>query len=486
MPTNWVNNMTLQPVILAGGPGTRLWPLSKESYSKPFLAINGVTSLIQETAIRLKGLSERPAIVVCAETNRFLVKDQLEEINQHPASIILEPTGKNTAPALTIAAIQAVTENKDAILLSLHSDHIIKNVDSFQNSLKSAVPVAAAGDIVTFGIVPSTPHSGFGYLRKGKLENGLGKLLDFIEKPDRETALNFLNSGEYLWNSGILMLKASLWLEQVKTHAPEIYKTCTDAMDLSTEDGLFIRPDSGIFRTCPSDAIDYAVMEKVVRDPKRPACWVSEINAGWSDLGSWNSFWEDGIPDNQGNVTSGDVFLQSVSDSLVLSTHRTVGVLGLKQAVVVETADSILVTTMEHEESVKNLVTEINSKGKFNTDHHVKIHRPWGSYEILDEGAGFQVKRLTVRAGESLSLQVHKHRAEHWVVVKGTASVTKGENTLTLEENESTFISQGETHRLENKTDSNLEIIEVQSGSYLGEDDIVRIEDKYNRTDGPA
>ena len=475
--------MTLQPVILAGGPGTRLWPLSKESYSKPFLAINGKTSLIQETAIRLKGLSEQPAIVVCAESNRFLVKDQLEEINHRPDSILLEPIGKNTAPALTIAAIQAVNANADAILLSLHSDHIIKKVDSFQNSLRSAVPAAASGGIVTFGIVPSTPSSGFGYLRKGKLKNGIGELLDFTEKPDEKTALDFLNSEQYLWNSGILMLKASLWLDQVQKHAPEIYETCTSAMDLSTKDGLFIRPDSEIFRTCPSDAIDYAIMEKIVGDEKKPSCWVSEIDAGWSDMGSWNSFWEDGIPDNQGNVTSGDVFLRSVNDSLILSTHRTVGVLGLEQAIVVETADSVLVTTMEHEQAVKDLVTDINSKDRFSPDHHIKIHRPWGTYEILDEGVGFQVKRLTVRAGESLSLQVHKYRAEHWVVVKGKAFVTKGENTLTLEENESTFISQGEKHRLENKTDSNLEIIEVQSGSYFGEDDIVRIEDKYSRAD---
>ena len=252
-------------------------------------------------------------------------------------------------------------------------------------------------------------------------------------------------------------------------------------MDSSTKDGLFLSPESEIFKTCPSDAIDYAVMEKVVGNPEGPPCWISEIDAGWSDLGSWHSFWKNGVPDAQGNVTTGEVFLQSVTDSLILSTHRTLGVLGLDQAIVVETADSILVTTMEHEQLVKDLVEDINSDGNSNTNHHVKIHRPWGTYEILDKGPGFQVKRLTVKAGESLSLQVHQHRAEHWIVVKGIASVTKGEITLTLEENESTFISQGEKHRLENTTKSDLEIIEVQSGSYFGEDDIVRIEDKYDR-----
>ena len=473
--------MTIQPVILAGGTGTRLWPLSKESYSKPFLAIDGGRSLIQETSNRLKGITEQSSIVVCAETNRFLVKDQLEEIDQSPEWIILEPIGKNTAPALTIAAIQAVRENDRSILLSLHSDHIIQDVDSFQKSLKTAVPAAESGGIVTFGIIPSTPSSGFGYLRKGEIKNGLGELLDFIEKPDEKTALEFLDSGQYLWNSGIFMLKASIWIEQVRKHAPEIYEVCKSAMDSSTKDGLFLRPESEIFKTCPSDAIDYAVMEKVVGNPEGPLCWVSEIDAGWSDLGSWHSFWKNGIPDDQGNVTTGEVFLKSVTDSLILSTHRTLGVLGLDQAIVVETADSILVTTMEHEQLVKDLVEDINSDRNSNTNHHVKIHRPWGTYEILDKGPGFQVKRITVKAGESLSLQVHQHRAEHWIVVKGIASVTKGEITLTLEENESTFISQGEKHRLENTTKSDLEIIEVQSGTYFGEDDIVRIEDKYNR-----
>jgi mannose-1-phosphate guanylyltransferase/mannose-6-phosphate isomerase len=438
--------------------------------------------MFQETVLRLDEIESFDPIVVCNEAHRFLVTDHFEQISRTPQAIILEPTGRNTAPALTLAAIYSTARDSQSIILSLPADHIIQDNAAFRKAINLGLPLAEDGGIVTFGIEPTEPNIGFGYIRKGSAHKDYFSLLDFVEKPSFEKATIMMNSGEYLWNSGIFMLRSSLWIEQIRLHSPKILEACEVAMARGNEDGAFFRPSIKQFESSPNDAIDYAVMEKmVVNGTDGPDCWVIPLDAGWSDIGAWSTLWLEGEHDVSGNVTSGNVHIQSVNDSLILSNHRTVAAVGIEKAIIVETKDAVLVTTMESEQAVKDLVANLGEELEVLKKHHQVVSRPWGTYEITDSGSGFQVKHLYIKAGESLSLQKHSYRAEHWVVVSGKATVTREQQVFTLEVNESTFIPTGSKHRLQNKTTEPLEIIEIQSGSYLGEDDIVRFEDKYNR-----
>ena len=438
--------------------------------------------MLQDTVLRLDDIESLDPIVVCNEEHRFLVTDHFDQISRTPQTIILEPTGRNTAPALTLAAIHSAEMDSESIILSLHADHIVKDIVAFRKAINLGVPLAEDGGIVTFGIEPSEPNIGLGYIRKDLDHKNYFSFLEFVEKPSLEQATSMMNSGEYLWNSGIFMLRSSLWIEQIGFHSPKILNACTDAMAKGAKDGTFFRPSKKQFESAPNDAIDYAVMEKVAGNvTDGPDCWVIPLDAGWSDVGAWSTFWIEGEHDASGNVTAGNVHTESVNDSLILSNHRAVAAVGIKNAIIVETKDAVLVTSMESEQAVKDLVSNLDEEFGMLKKHHQVVSRPWGTYEITDFGPGFQVKHLYVKAGESLSLQKHSYRAEHWVVVSGEATVTHEQEVFTLKENESTFIPVGSKHRLQNKASEPLEIIEIQSGSYLGEDDIVRFEDKYNR-----
>ena len=487
--------MALHPVILAGGSGTRLWPLSREFYPKPFLNVVGQHSMLQETILRLDvidGLS--PPIVVCNEEHRFLVAEHTRQINCAPHSIILEPAGRNTAPALALAALslQANSEDDDPVMLVLPADHVITDVTAFQTAIVHGSRLAGQGCVVTFGIVPTGPKTGYGYIRKGSLHvsgkpdaNGdvlAYRLTQFVEKPSESRAMEMLDTGEYLWNSGMFVMRVSIWLEQLENFRPDIAEACRQAYKHGDQDGVFYRPDSEEFAACPSDTIDYAVMERITgASSSGPTSVVVPLDAGWSDIGSWSALLDVQPRDEDGNVIEGDVYIHRVKNSLVMGQHRLVAAIGLESIVVVETADAVLVAHTDHVEEVKELATQLKRDERAELENHRKVHRPWGWYETVDSGPGFQVKRITVNPGAALSLQMHHHRAEHWVVVRGTAKVTKGDEEFYLHENESAYVPIGEHHRLENPGRIPLEIIEVQSGSYLGEDDIVRFEDRYNR-----
>ena len=490
----------LQPIILAGGSGTRLWPLSRELYPKQFLSLIGEKSLLQETICRLDAIGPDVAspVIVCNEEHRFLAAEDMRQIDVKSSRIILEPEGRNTAPALTLAAYYLVdvcqqNGSSDPVMLVMPADHAIMDVPTFQEVVKQGVALAEKGYLVTFGIVPSSPKTGFGYIRKGERieESRNGKqsgapfrIAAFVEKPDRATAEQMLETEEYLWNSGIFMMRASVWLEQLEYHRSDIAEACRDACKRATTDGDFFRPDPELFAACPSDSIDYAVMEKMgVNGTSHHGAEsiVLPLDVGWSDLGEWSTLWEIGDKDADGNVVQGDVYSHFTKNSLIIGQHRIVAAVGLEDVIIVDTPDAVLVASKEHVQDVKALVAQLKSEGRPEQENHNKVHRPWGSYKSVDRGPGFQVKRLTVNPGASLSLQMHHHRAEHWVVVKGTARVTKGEEQFLLTENESAYVPVGVKHRLENAGTTMLEIIEVQTGSYLEEDDIVRFEDKYNR-----
>ncbi len=473
----------LIPVILSGGAGTRLWPLSRELYPKQFLPLTGERTMIQETALRVVGLpSVADPIVVCNEAHRFMVAEQLRQVGVAPQAILLEPEGRNTAPALAVAALaaQAGASGKRAdastrLLLVLPADHVLADVAAFHRAVETAIPAARDGRFVTFGVVPTHPETGYGYIQKGAEAGPVLRVAAFVEKPDAAKAAQFVASGDYLWNSGMFLVPAQGYLDELRRLDPAMLSACEQAYAGAVRDLDFIRLDRAAFESCRADSIDYAVMEKTDRAAVVP------LAAGWGDVGSWASL-QDALPaDSEGNVTHGDVLTEDSRDCLLYSTDRLVAAVGLDQHVVIETKDAVLVAPKDRVQDVKRLVERMKKAGRSEPGLHREVFRPWGSYDSIDAGERFQVKRLTVKPGAVLSLQLHRHRAEHWVVVKGTARITRGEEVFLLSENESTFIPVGTVHRIENPGDEPLQIIEVQSGSYLGEDDIVRLEDHYGR-----
>ena len=464
------------PVILSGGSGTRLWPLSRKLHPKQFIELMGKTTLFQEAVLRLPESIESP-LIICNEEHRFLAAEQLREINKEPKNIILEPVGRNTAPAIALAALKSIKESEDAILLVLSADHLIQDMDKFHQAIALATKQAEQNKLVTFGIAPNKIETGYGYIKANISKNkNYYDIDEFVEKPDYKTAKKYVDSGGYFWNSGMFMFKASVYLSELEKYEPEILSACQKSCQTEFYDLDFIRLNEQEFLKCPSQSIDYAVMEKT----KNASMVV--LDANWNDVGSWTALWDSQVKDNNDNLVVGDVILDKVSDTYVHSTsNRLVSVIGLSDLIVVDTQDAVLVTNKEHAQDVKNIVEKIKKSGRLESDQHRKIFRPWGYYDSIDRGEGFQVKRILVNPGQKLSLQKHNHRSEHWVVVKGKAQVTCGEKTFQLIENQSTYISLGKVHRLENIEDTPLEIIEIQTGSYLGEDDIIRIDDDYER-----
>ncbi|MBF0453484.1 MAG: mannose-1-phosphate guanylyltransferase/mannose-6-phosphate isomerase [Magnetococcales bacterium] len=468
----------LVPVILSGGSGTRLWPLSRESYPKQFLPILSEHSLFQSTIERLEGVENLGSpLIVCNEQHRFLVAEQARAIGVVPDSIILEPMGRNTAPATACAALIALKTNPNAVVLVLPADHVIQKVASYQKSVALGMAEAEKGKLVTFGIVPSSPETGFGYIRRGEPVAGGSAfgVAQFVEKPDHQTATGYVDSGEYYWNSGMFLFRADRFLEEMEKWAPAILSACQQAVEKGEKDMDFCRLDPESFSASPKDSIDYAVMEKTDLSVVIP------LDAGWNDVGSWSALWEVGEKDEQNNVVMGDVCLAETDNCYINADHRLVATVGLSDHVVVETADSVFVAPKSQVQKVKNLVDLLKSGGRSETLFHRKVYRPWGAYESIFVARRFQVKLITVNPGSVLSLQKHHHRAEHWVVVQGTAKVTRGTEVMMLTEDQSTYIPVGVIHRMENPGIIPLELIEVQSGSYLGEDDIVRYEDQYGR-----
>lgn len=473
------------PVVLSGGAGTRLWPLSREKYPKQLLPLVGEYSMLQETVRRVDGLANAGSpIIVCNEDHRFVVAEQVRLLGKQ-GQILLEPFGRNTAPALTLAALWATREGDDPVLVVMPADHVILDVALFLEALTRAVPLAKRGLAVTFGITPDCPETGYGYIQRGEglPDDQAFMLRRFVEKPDRETAQDYLNSGDYLWNSGLFVMRASTWLSALSVCRPDILEACRVALSVGVQDGDFVRVDSASFKQCPSDSIDYAVMERLSDGQENlPECAVIPLSAGWSDVGAWDALWKVLPKCEAGNSVRGDVMLEACRNTLVMSESRLVTCVGVEDLVVVETNDAVLVAHHDATQDVKKIVDRLKAEKRPVAQAHRKIHRPWGWYDGVDAGQRFQVKRICVKPGASLSLQMHHHRAEHWIVVTGTARVTKGDEVFLVTENQSTYIPLGTTHRLENPGMVPLEMIEVQSGSYLGEDDIVRFEDTYGRS----
>ena len=479
--------MHIQPVILSGGSGTRLWPLSREQHPKQLLPLTGELSLLQETARRLDGFAgplpvAAAPLVVCNEEYRFITAEQLRAAGRPAKALILEPAGRNTAPALTLAALSEA--EADPVLLVMPADHVVTDRAAFQRAMAEGARQAMAGAVVAFGIVPERAETGYGYIRAGAaLGEGAARRLEaFVEKPDRATAEQYVASGAYSWNSGIFMLRASVWLRALRHFRPDMAAACERALAGGQRDADFLRVDKAAFLACPADSIDYAVMEKLPAAAGLGiAAVVVPMAAGWSDVGAWDALWQVLEKDAAGNVARGEVLLHEARDTLTFADGRMVACVGVENLVVVETADAVLVAHKDRTQEVKHIVARLKAERRPQADAHRKVHRPWGWYDSVDAGARFQVKRIVVKPGATLSLQMHHHRAEHWVVVRGTARVTRGEETFLVAENESTFIPLGVKHRLENPGMVPLEIIEVQSGAYLGEDDIVRFEDSYGR-----
>ncbi|WP_430447033.1 MAG: mannose-1-phosphate guanylyltransferase/mannose-6-phosphate isomerase [Pseudomonas piscis] len=467
----------LIPVIMAGGSGSRLWPLSRQLNPKQFLRLaDSELSMLQATIDRLEGLDVELPRLICNEEHRFLAAEQLRRIGMENANILLEPVGRNTAPALALAALQASSEEADPVLLVLAADHLIKDVVAFQQSVQQALPLALAGKLVTFGIVPTQPETGYGYIEKGKALDADGfEVTRFVEKPDADTAQAYVASGHYLWNSGMFMFRARRYLDELEKFRPDILAACRSALVSGEQDMHFTRVGREAFINCPSESIDYAVMERTADAVVVP------LDAGWNDIGSWSALWEVGSKDAQGNVCHGDVLVEQTSNTFVHSQSRLVSTLGVDGLIIVETKDAVLVAHKDHVQNVKRIVDTLVAEGRGESIDHREVYRPWGVYDSIDNGSRYQVKRITVKPGAKLSLQMHHHRAEHWIVVSGTARVTNGEKTYLVTENQSTYIPVGQVHTLENPGVIPLELIEVQSGSYLGEDDIVRFEDVYGR-----
>lgn len=463
--------MSICPVIMAGGSGTRLWPLSRAAHPKQFLRLHGEDTMLQATVKRLSGLDVQSSITICNEEHRFFVAEQLREIGKL-GSIILEPVGRNTAPAIALAAL---TAKDDPLLLVLAADHVIQDEAAFREAVTRAIPLAEAGKLVTFGIVPSEPHTGYGYIKRGK-DIGKGFEVDaFVEKPSSDVAQDYFSSGDYYWNSGMFLFRASSYLEELKKFRPDILEQCQGSvMDVKT-DLDFLRIDKDMFESCPAESVDYAVMEKTSHAVVVP------MDAGWSDIGSWSSLWDISEKDSEGNSTHGDVILHNTRNSYVRSDNKLVAVIGVDDLVVVSTKDALMVAHKDSVQDVKMITESLKIQARSEWQLSREVYRPWGKYDSIDSGERYQAKRITVKPGAKLSVQMHHHRAEHWVVVSGTARVTNGDKTFLLSENESTYIPVGVVHALENPGKVELELIEVQSGSYLGEDDIVRFEDRYGR-----
>lgn len=481
------------PVILSGGSGTRLWPLSRELYPKQLLSLVGDNTMLQDTLLRLKnfeGLGD--PIIICNENHRFMVAEQLRTIDLKPASIILEPIGRNTAPALAVAALNALSHDTDPVLLVLPADHFIRDVPAFHDALRTGEHFALQKYLITFGIVPDAPETGYGYIKKGETIGG--KAIDagekvsnrqveavniekFVEKPNLEKAKQYLDSGNYYWNSGMFMFKASRVIDELKKFVPDIVEACEKSLQEGREDLDFFRLDAKYFESCPSDSIDYAVMEKTDSGAMVP------LQAGWNDLGSWEALWQVGEKDENENVVHGDVLVHDVKNSYLHADNRMIAAVGLEDHIVVETSDAVLISPRNRVQDVKRIVDKLKVNKRPEALSHKKVYRPWGTSDSIDSSDRFQVKRITVKPGARISLQKHFHRAEHWIVVRGTALVKKGEEEFILKEDESIYIPLGVTHRLENPGKIPLELIEVRSGSFLGEEDIVRSEDDYGRTE---
>lgn len=480
-------NLLIQPVILCGGTGTRLWPLSRETYPKQLLNLTGRNTMLHDTILRLNdvvcpNLSALAPILVGNEEYRFLMAEQLRQTGVESGTLFLEPCGRNTAPALTLAALEAGSGGggADPVLVVMAADHVIQNLEAFREAVVIAAHFAESGQLVTLGVRPQAPETGYGYIRLGEAIGNVAYVVEkFVEKPDVDTAREYLASGRYLWNSGIFVVKASVWLEKIGRFRSDILDACRVAFEMKTVGADFVRAGCDAFAECPSDSIDYAVMEPLTT-LETGAVVLVPLDAGWSDVGAWSALWQIGEKDSNGNVLKGDVITVDTTNTLVMS-DRLVATVGLNDTVVVETPDAILVANRNQIQKVKEVVLKLKATSRRETSLHRKVYRPWGWYDSIDCGPRFQVKRIVVNPGGVLSLQMHHHRAEHWIVVSGTAKVTKGNETFLVSENESTYIPLGVTHRLENPGTLPLEMIEVQSGSYLGEDDIVRFEDTYGR-----
>ncbi|MEL4394883.1 mannose-1-phosphate guanylyltransferase/mannose-6-phosphate isomerase [Shewanella algae] len=465
----------MRVVVLAGGSGTRLWPLSRRNYPKQFLPLIGQNTMLQDTLLRLRGEYQEPPLVICNEEHRFIVSEQLRIIGELGSEIILEPAGRNTAPAIALAALRAIRGNEDPILLVLAADHVISDVGAFKSAIEAARAKASQGDMVTFGIVPGHPETGYGYIKRGGETGGGYRVDKFVEKPSSEVAKEYLDSGEYYWNSGMFMFRASIYLEELRTFRPDIYKACADAIKDESSDLDFTRVNRTAFESCPDESIDYAVMEKTSR------AIVIPLEAGWNDVGGFASLWDVAVKDKDGNAIRGDVVSIDTFNCLVLGNEKLVATVGVEDLVIVNTKDAILVAHKDKAQEVKHIVNKLKADGRKEVTFHREVYRPWGKYDSVDNGERFQVKRITVKPGAKLSVQMHHHRAEHWIVVSGTAKVTIDGKEQFVTENQSVYIPITAVHALENPGKVDLELIEVQSGSYLGEDDIVRFEDRYGR-----
>ncbi|MDN3489409.1 mannose-1-phosphate guanylyltransferase/mannose-6-phosphate isomerase [Pseudoalteromonas sp. APC 3694] len=465
------------PVIMAGGSGTRLWPLSRGNYPKQFLALDDSnTTMLQQTIKRLSGIEHSPAMLICNEEHRFIAAEQVRQLDVQHSGIFLEPVGRNTAPAIALAALKAIENDQDALLLVLAADHVIENPIAFQESVKNGAELAKRGKLVTFGIVGDKPETGYGYIKRGE-QYQTGFVVDkFVEKPSLDVAEQYIESGNYYWNSGMFIFKASRYLEELKTYRPDIYSACSSAMKVQSDDMDFIRVDKTAFEACPDESIDYAVMEHT-KDAV-----VVPMDAGWNDVGGFVALWEVSKQDESGNAFNGDVKAINTKNTLVYNDDKLIAAVGVEDLVIINTKDAVLVAHKNESQKVKAIVQQLKDEHRSEATFHREVYRPWGKYDSVDNGERFQVKRITVKPGAKLSVQMHHHRAEHWIVVSGTAKVHLDGKEQYLTENESVYIPITSVHALENPGKVNLELIEVQSGSYLGEDDIVRFEDRYGRT----
>ena len=465
------------PVVIAGGAGTRLWPLSRKEYPKQYLRLVGEKSLLQETIKRANRTDVEKTMVVCHENHRFIVAEQLRELELE-SDIILEPEGRNTAPAIALAALKLISDGFDPLMLVLAADHLIRDTEAFHAAVDIAKTHAINESLVTFGVVPTSPNTGYGYIERGaSISPGGFCVSAFVEKPNSQAAAKYCDSGRYYWNGGMFLFRASRYLEELKKFNPAIHAACTNAIKNPNKDGDFFRIDRDAFLACPSDSIDYSVMEKT------ESATVVPLDAGWSDVGDWSSFWDVDEKDDCGNAFKGDVVLHDTTNCLVHAGNKLVATVGLDNVIVIETKDAILVASKDQAQDVKLIVEKLEESGRSEVVFHREVYRPWGYFDSLDSGKRYQVKRIMVKPGARLSLQFHRHRSEHWIVVCGTAEITKGEEKFMLSENESTYIPVGVKHSLRNPGTTPLDLIEVQSGGYLGEDDIVRLDDEYGRED---